>query len=455
MSAAHLAEKSALGRTCLLAAKVATGITPAKTRDPGFAGLDQRRRRRPWPRAPASRHRRPGWSSARCLRRRPTACRRRFPGIPHLSSLGVWEQIEAQEPQGLRHVFGGHASRQRQRPADERRFRRTLEQHRCAEAWLRWPPPVKPGVKRWVNIVRRSTVATTSPSFAAPSGRHAPPLKPCGPKPPGPLLARRGRDAHPDARRHRREGRRQRRPRDRPGHGPPRPAQRAGQHPRASPTRRSSPSSRTTTCPTRSTATATSSTTSASPATASRAKGNTIHLSLTPNPSHLEAVDPVVEGRTRAKQQLLRRHASASCGIPLLIHGDAAFAGQGLVAETLNLSQLAGYTTGGTIHVIVNNQIGFTTAPGRRPLDALLHRRGQDDPGADLPRQRRGPRGGRLRRRAGPRVPPDVPHATWSSTCSATAGTATTRATSRRSRSRSCTARSRTGRRSARSTPSS
>ncbi len=87
-----------------------------------------------------------------------------------------------------------------------------------------------------------------------------------------------------------------------------------------------------------------------------------LHLSLTPNPSHLEAVDPVVEGRTRAKQfrfgDLSRRR-----GIPLLIHGDAAFAGQGLVAETLNLSGLAGYTTGGTLHVIVNNQIGFTTAP--------------------------------------------------------------------------------------------
>src|SRR5262249_45687471 len=92
------------------------------------------------------------------------------------------------------------------------------------------------------------------------------------------------------------------------------------------------------------------------------AKGQPIHLSLTSNPSHLEAVDPVVEGRTRAKQALdndreRRRH------IPLLIHGDAAFAGQGLVAETLNLSQLAGYTTGGTVHIVVNNQIGFTTLP--------------------------------------------------------------------------------------------
>ena len=91
-------------------------------------------------------------------------------------------------------------------------------------------------------------------------------------------------------------------------------------------------------------------------------RGGKVHVSLTPNPSHLEAVDPVVEGRTRAKQTLFgdlqRKH-----GLPLLIHGDAAFAGQGLVAETLNLSQLQGYSTGGTIHVIVNNQIGFTTSP--------------------------------------------------------------------------------------------
>jgi 2-oxoglutarate dehydrogenase E1 component len=92
------------------------------------------------------------------------------------------------------------------------------------------------------------------------------------------------------------------------------------------------------------------------------AKGKSIHLSLTPNPSHLEAVDPVVEGRTRAKQYLFGDH-ERRLGIPLLIHGDAAFAGQGLVAETLNLSKLAGYTTGGTVHVVVNNQIGFTTSP--------------------------------------------------------------------------------------------
>jgi 2-oxoglutarate dehydrogenase E1 component len=92
------------------------------------------------------------------------------------------------------------------------------------------------------------------------------------------------------------------------------------------------------------------------------AKGSRVHLSLTPNPSHLEAVDPVVEGRTRAKQQLFN-DLERTTGIPLLIHGDAAFAGQGLVAETLNLSELAGYATGGTLHVIVNNQIGFTTSP--------------------------------------------------------------------------------------------
>jgi 2-oxoglutarate dehydrogenase E1 component len=92
------------------------------------------------------------------------------------------------------------------------------------------------------------------------------------------------------------------------------------------------------------------------------ARGQSLHISLTPNPSHLEAVDPVVEGRTRAKQGLFD-DPDRITGLPLLIHGDAAFAGQGLVAETLNLSQLAGYRTGGTVHIVVNNQIGFTTAP--------------------------------------------------------------------------------------------
>ena len=93
-----------------------------------------------------------------------------------------------------------------------------------------------------------------------------------------------------------------------------------------------------------------------------------VMLTLASNPSHLEAVDPVVEGMVRAKQDIMRLANAHIHGgdykdavIPLLIHGDAAFAGQGVVAETLNLSQLRGYTTGGTIHLVINNQIGFTT----------------------------------------------------------------------------------------------
>ena len=81
------------------------------------------------------------------------------------------------------------------------------------------------------------------------------------------------------------------------------------------------------------------------------------------NPSHLEAVDPVLEGIVRAKQDRLDLGLHGYTVLPVLVHGDAAFAGQGVVAETLNLSQLRGYRTGGTIHVIVNNQVGFTTAP--------------------------------------------------------------------------------------------
>jgi 2-oxoglutarate dehydrogenase E1 component len=88
--------------------------------------------------------------------------------------------------------------------------------------------------------------------------------------------------------------------------------------------------------------------------------GHRVHLSLTSNPSHLEAVDPVVEGRTKAKQKRAG-DAEGKTVVPVLLHGDAAFAGQGIVAETLNLCNLAGYSTGGTIHVVVNNQIGFTT----------------------------------------------------------------------------------------------
>jgi 2-oxoglutarate dehydrogenase E1 component len=90
--------------------------------------------------------------------------------------------------------------------------------------------------------------------------------------------------------------------------------------------------------------------------------GHSIHLSLAFNPSHLEAVNPVVEGRVRAKQDRALDKDGSTC-MPLLIHGDAAFIGQGIVAEVLNLSDLAGYKTGGTVHVVVNNQVGFTTSP--------------------------------------------------------------------------------------------
>src|SRR5881392_2366832 len=93
------------------------------------------------------------------------------------------------------------------------------------------------------------------------------------------------------------------------------------------------------------------------------ADGAEIEIRLSANPSHLEAVDPVVEGTARARQRIRGDTEHRRKVLPLLIHGDAAFAGQGIVAETLNMSQLAGYSTGGTIHLVVNNQIGFTTLP--------------------------------------------------------------------------------------------
>jgi 2-oxoglutarate dehydrogenase E1 component len=91
--------------------------------------------------------------------------------------------------------------------------------------------------------------------------------------------------------------------------------------------------------------------------------GAEVAIQLAANPSHLEIVDPVVEGKARARQRILEDTDKREKVLPLLIHGDAAFAGQGVVAEVLNLSQLPGYETGGTVHVIVNNQIGFTTLP--------------------------------------------------------------------------------------------
>ncbi|MDQ3462327.1 MAG: multifunctional oxoglutarate decarboxylase/oxoglutarate dehydrogenase thiamine pyrophosphate-binding subunit/dihydrolipoyllysine-residue succinyltransferase subunit, partial [Actinomycetota bacterium] len=90
--------------------------------------------------------------------------------------------------------------------------------------------------------------------------------------------------------------------------------------------------------------------------------GSGIEVELAANPSHLEAVDPVVEGMVRAHQDLVDQPTSYSI-LPLLVHGDAAFAGQGVVAETLNLSDLRGYRTGGTVHLVIDNQLGFTTAP--------------------------------------------------------------------------------------------
>ncbi len=89
--------------------------------------------------------------------------------------------------------------------------------------------------------------------------------------------------------------------------------------------------------------------------------GDDIEVEVVANPSHLEAVDPVLEGVVRAKQEMIGKHGYQKV-MPILLHGDAAFAGQGVVVETLNLSQLLGYRTGGTVHVVVNNQVGFTTS---------------------------------------------------------------------------------------------
>ena len=91
--------------------------------------------------------------------------------------------------------------------------------------------------------------------------------------------------------------------------------------------------------------------------------GHRMHIYMTPNPSHLESVDPVVEGQVRAKQIQKKDEDRMNQVIPVLVHGDAALSGQGVVYETLQLSQLRGYKTGGTIHFVINNQIGFTTLP--------------------------------------------------------------------------------------------
>ena len=160
--------------------------------------------------------------------------------------------------------------------------------------------------------------------------------------------------------------------------------------------------------------------------------GRTIHLSLAANPSHLEAVDPVVLGKVRAKQQQ-RGDGARNQVAGILMHGDAAFAGQGLVAESLELSELTGFSH------------RRHDPPDRQQPDRLYHRalggaveplslgRGQGRPGADLPRQWRRSRSGRRRWPASPPNTAANSTRTSSSTCSATGGTGTTKATSRRS----------------------
>ena len=163
--------------------------------------------------------------------------------------------------------------------------------------------------------------------------------------------------------------------------------------------------------------------------------GRPIHLSLSSNPSHLEAIDPVVEGIVRAKQGYLG-DAERRRVVPVLMHGDASFTGQGVVYETLALSELAAFTTGGTIHVIVNNQIGFTTSPPEFRFTRYPSELAARHPGAGVPRQR-----GRSRSRGAGGAPGAWRSAissasTFSSTSSATGATATTSSTIRPSRSR-------------------
>ena len=161
-------------------------------------------------------------------------------------------------------------------------------------------------------------------------------------------------------------------------------------------------------------------------------------VTLASNPSHLEAVDPVVEGMARAKGDRRGDTESRSQVLPVLVHGDAAFAGQGVVAETFNLSEVPGYEVGGTVHIVVNNQLGFTTAPdlGRSSVYAtdvakmvqapIFHVNGDDPEACVRSSSSRSSSASSSRR-------------TSSSTWSATGGSGTTRPTSPRSRSRGCT----------------
>ncbi len=138
-----------------------------------------------------------------------------------------------------------------------------------------------------------------------------------------------------------------------------------------------------------------------------RADGQNIHISLCFNPSHLEYVNPVAMGRTRARQDrhgdYVRRQVFC-----LLIHGDAAFAGEGIVQEALNLSELAGYTVGGTLHVVLNNQIGFTTTPEEYRSTAYATGIARMLQSPVFPRERRRPGSRRASRAPCPGFPPGI-----------------------------------------------
>ena len=244
------------------------------------------------------------------------------------------------------------------------------------------------------------------------------------------LLARRRRELHRLDGRADPARRRQGRAGDRDRHGAPRPPERAGQHRSARCRRTCSPSS---------------TTRRAEDLPAGDVKyhqgfssdvstpGGPVHLSLAFNPSHLEIVNPVVEGSVQARAWTAAATRKATQVLPVLVHGDAAFAGQGVVMETLALAQTRGYYTGGTVHIVINNQIGFTTSdPRDSALDAVLHRRRQDDRGAGAARERRRSRSGGARARSSRSTSARSSTRTWWSTSSASASSATTSRTRRR-----------------------
>ena len=140
-----------------------------------------------------------------------------------------------------------------------------------------------------------------------------------------------------------------------------------------------------------------------------RTPSGNVHIALAFNPSHLEIVNPVVEGSVRARQDR-RGDSLGEKVLPVLIHGDAAFAGQGVVAETFQLSQTRAFYTGGTVHLVINNQIGFTMSDPRDSRSTtLLLRRREDGRGAGVPRERRRSRSRDRRDQARVALPAGVP----------------------------------------------